>query len=116
MNIDFRQLTYKEFYGLINKIITNTFNVIIDVKNSREYYLQLKWYCSFISYFIKKNKMLHLEDFEETVTKNKYFIDDAETTLKCFNNIKLALLDKYTFINIEDIRNFCNKIETEIKV
>ena len=37
-------------------------------------------------------------------------------TIKLFHNIKMVLLDKFMLIDIMDISNFCEKVESDIKI
>ncbi len=115
MNIDFRKLTYKEFYNYLDKIVLNAFGIAADTKTDKELCIKLKWYCSFISFFIKRYKIIRLNDFEKTVMNNKYYVQDADITIKLYDTIRLCLLSNYAFIDILDIRNFCDKVVAEIK-
>ena len=116
MNIDFKKLTYKDFYLLLNKMCMCAFNEEVNAHNSVQLYMKLKWYCDFIHYFIRQNRILKMNDFEKLLQNNKYFETDAELTIKVYNTIKQVLLSYYTFIDILDINNFCSKVCSEIKV
>lgn len=116
LSINFKKLTYREFYSLINKICMNTFNEEVKSNNSTQLYMKLKWYCEFIHYFIKQNRIIKMNDFEKILTNNKYFETDAEMTIKAFNIIRQVLIAEYTLIDIIDISNFCSRVCSEIKV
>lgn len=116
LNIDFKKLTYKEFYLLLDKICMNIFREEVKSHNCIQLYMKLKWYCDFIQYFIKHNRVMKMNDFEKVLMNNKYFKEDAEMTVKTFKAIQQALLSQYAFIDILDISNFCNKVSSDIKL
>lgn len=114
MGVGFKQLTLKEFKTICNDISERTFNTTM--LSDKTLIIKFKWYINFVLYVIELNRIKKLSQFGEVVESNNYFDDDGKIALKLFDNIKTVLSNKFTFIDINDIKDFCKKVETEIKV
>jgi len=118
LDINFKKMTYKEFYSIVNKITISSFKTELTIHNTnnKELYVRLKWYCSFIYFIIKQNHVLRISDFKSVVVNNKYLEQDANMIIQVFNSIYSVLNDIYSHVTIMDISNFCDKIESDIKI
>ena len=116
MSVNYKMMTYKDFHSICKDTIELTFEKQLNGSTSTELFVKFKWYCNFISYFIQSNKIYKLSDFELRLRNNAYFEQDRDMAIKLFNNLKLILLNKYSLIDIMDITNFCEKVESDIKV
>lgn len=116
MGINYRTMTYKDFHSICKDSIERTFGQELNNSSSKELYTKFKWYAGFIHYFIKNNRIHKLDSFEPKLKENIYFQQDADMTIKLFHNIKMVLLDKFMLIDIMDISNFCEKVESDVKI
>lgn len=58
-----------------------------------------------------------MDDFVESIYNDNYIqSEDAKIIIDLFESIKVVLMDTYTYIDIKDIKNFCIKVESDIRL